>query len=467
VAHNGAAQILHADLDAFYASVALLENPSLVGRPMAVGGGVVLSCTYEARQFGVQGGMSLGEAKRLCPRLIVLGGEFGAYTEYSDRVMAIFRDFTPLVEPVSIDEAFLDVSGATHLFGTPEAIARAIRARVRSETGLPISVGVARTKHLAKVASRVAKPDGLIVVPPDTELAFLHQLTVDHLWGVGPVTTQKLADHGISTVGEIAATPYRTLARWFGAGAGGHMYALAWNRDPRRVQTHRKAGSVGAQSAFARDERAPEAWHAVLAGLATRVGARLRKKGRAGRTITLRARFSDFSSVTRAHTMGTPTAATSVLYRVSGHLVDELMTDAPGRGLSLLGISVSKLGPPSPLQLELALFPDDDLGGSVRELELQALDRSVDELQERFGKETVGAASVLLGRRRPFAEGLSAIMTRGHDAAEAPAPVGGQDEETEAEMAGSPSNTDIAAAERRNRKRREHDDSGHEEPIAG
>jgi DNA polymerase-4 len=411
----GGAHILHADLDAFYASVVLLQNPALVGRPMAVGGGVVLSCTYEARAFGVRGGMPLGEAKRLCPRLIVASGEFGAYTDYSDRVMAIFRDFTPLVEPISIDEAFLDVAGAVHLFGSPEEIARDLRQRVRAETGLPISVGVARTKHLAKVASRVAKPDGLVVVAPQSELAFLHDLSVDHLWGVGPVTTGKLAEHGIATVGDIAATPFRTLARWFGPGAGGHMYALAWNRDPRRVETLRRAGSVGAQSAFARDERSPQVWHTVIAGLASRVGARLRKKGRAGRTITLRARFSDFSKATRAHTMGTPTAATTVLYRVAGHLVDDLMAEFPERGLSLLGISVSKLGPPSPLQLELPLFPDDELGGSVKELELQALDSSVDALQEKFGKEAVGAASVLLGRRRRFAEGLSAIVTRGHD----------------------------------------------------
>ena len=409
---NGRATILHADLDAFYASVALLERPGLVGKPVAVGGGVVLSCTYEARAFGVEGGMPVRRARELCPMLIVVSGEFAAYTRYSDEVFDVFRDFTPLVEPVSIDEAFIDVSGATHLFGSPATIAEALRERVRSETGLPLSVGVARTKHLAKVASRVAKPDGLIVVEADEELAFLHALSVDHLWGVGPVTVEKLAEKGIHTVGDLAATPYRTIAKWIGAGAGGHLHALAWNQDPRMVEMVHRARSVGAQSAFARDSHDRQRWRTVLMGLAHRVGSRLRAKGRAGRTITLRVRYGDYTSATRAHSMLTPTASTSVLHRAACNLLDRLM-GGEERGLSLLGISVAKLQPPAPLQLGLPMFPDDDAGGSELELELQELDRRVDELRDRFGRESVGSAAVLLDPRRSrFAEGLSDLMTR-------------------------------------------------------
>lgn len=406
-----AASILHADLDAFYASVVLLEHPELRGKPVAVGGGVVLSCTYEARAYGVAGGMATSAARRLCPQLVVLGGDFAAFTDYSDRVFAVYRDFTPLVEPMSIDEAFLDVSGALHLFGPPERIAAAIRARVRAETGLPLSIGVARTKHLAKVASRVAKPDGLVVVDPAREAEFLHPLTVDHLWGVGPVTVAKLAERGIRTVGDLAATSDRSLARILGRATSSHLYALAWNQDPRRVETARRAKSVGAQSAFARDERDPARWNVVLTGLAHRVGGRLRAKGRAGRTLTLRVRFSDFTSVTRSRTMATATAATSVLHRVAAAELAELMAEEE-RGISLLGISMSKLVPASPLQLALPVS-GDDLGGSVRELELQELDRGVDALRARFGKEAVGSAAVLLDPRRSrFAEGLSEIMTR-------------------------------------------------------
>ena len=409
---TGAADILHADLDAFYASVAVLEDPGLAGRPVAVGGGVVLSCTYEARAFGVRGGMSLGEAHRLCPSLVVVGGAFSAYTSYSDRVFAIFRDFTPLVEPISIDEAFLDVSGAKALFGDAQRIARSVRARVRAETGLPVSVGVATTKHLAKVASRVAKPDGLVVVPPGGELDFLRPLSVDHLWGVGPVTMARLASKGVRTVGELADTPYRTVAGWLGHGAGGHLHALASNRDPRSVDVRHRARSVGGQSAFARDERDVGRMRTVLMGLAHRVGGRLRAKGLAGRTITVRVRFSDFQSVTRARTLHAATAATAVLHRVAASLVAGVVAEYPDRGVSLLAISVSKLCPASPLQLALPLA-DDDLVGSARELELQDLDGRVDELRSRFGKEAVGSAAVLLDSRRSrFGEGLSEIMTR-------------------------------------------------------
>jgi len=409
---NGEPAILHADLDAFYASVALLRDPRLVGLPVAVGGGVVLSCTYEARRFGVRGGMPLGRARALCPDLVVVGGDFGEYLDLSDRMFDVLREFTPLVEPISIDEAFLDVTGSTHLFGTSRDIAVAIRARVRDRTNLPISVGGARTKFLAKVASRVAKPDGLLIVPADGEIEFLHQLSVDHLWGVGPVTLDQLGEVGVVTIGELAETPIRVLATRIGPGRAAHLHALAWNRDPRGVAPTRRAKTVGAQSAFGRDERSPDLLRAVLAGLASRVGSRLRKKGRAGRTLTLRARFTDLASVTRARTMSTPTASSAVLFHTAVVLVDGVLDEFPDRGIGLLGISVAKLQRASPLQLELPLFPDDLIGGSPRELELQALDEAVDEARERFGRHAVEPGSVLLGPQREFAEGLSDIMTR-------------------------------------------------------
>jgi DNA polymerase-4 len=408
---NGEPAILHADLDAFYASVALLRDPGLVGLPVAVGGGVVLSCTYEARRFGVRGGMPLGRARELCPDLVVVGGEFGEYLELSDVVFGVLRGFTPLVEPVSIDEAFLDVTGSIHLFGPPRDIAVAIRAGVRKATGLPISVGGAHTKFLAKVASRVAKPDGLLIVASGSEVEFLHQLTVDHLWGVGPVTLDQLAQFGVSTIGELAETPVRVLATRIGTGRAAHLHALAWNRDPRGVAPGRRAKSVGAQSAFGRDERSLEVLRPVLAGLAARIGSRLRKKLRAGRTLTLRVRFSDLAAVTRARTMGTATASSAVLFHTAGALLEGVLDEFPERGIGLLGISMTKLQAASPLQLELPLFADDLIGGSPRELELQALDAAVDGANQRFGRHSVEAGSSLLGPKRDFAEGLSDIMT--------------------------------------------------------
>ena len=409
---NGEATILHADLDAFYASVVLLTRPDLVGKPMAVGGGVVLSATYEARAMGVRGAMRIGEARKLCPGLIVVDGAFGDYVEYSDRVFEVFRDFSPLVEPISIDEAFIDVGGAVHLFGPPEQIAESIRTNVRAETGLPVSVGGAQTKFLAKIASQVAKPDGSLIVAPGTEIEFLHPLNVGYLWGVGPVTLAQLADLGISKVGELAEAPTRLLADRVGPHRAQHLHALAWNRDPRGVVTGRRSSSVGAQRAFGGDRRDPEYLRGVLSRLASRVGARLRRGGRAGRTLTVRARFSDFQAITRATTMRTATASSAVLYRTALDLTTGVLDEFPNRGLSLLGISMSHLVPASPLQLELPIFDDDLVGGSSKELELQALDAAVDDLRERFGRRTVGPASDLLGSTSAFSEGLSDIMTR-------------------------------------------------------
>ena len=414
---DGGPNILHADLDAFYASVVLLRRPDLIGRPVAVGGGVVLSATYEARAMGVVGAMRIGEALRRCPRLVVVDGNFGDFVQYSDRVFDVFRGFTPLVEPVSIDEAFLDVSGAGHLFGPPVRIADLIRDRVRTETGLPISVGGARTKFLAKIASRVAKPDGSLIVTPGTELEFLHPLSVDHLWGVGRVTLGQLGDLGITRIGDLAHTPTTLLASRVGQYRARHLHSLAWNRDPRGVVLGRRASSVGAQRAFGGDHRDRDFLRGVLARLSSRIGIRLRRKGRAARTITLRARFRDLESVTRSTTMRTASASSAVLYRTALDLTDGVLDEFPDQGLSLLGISMSNLVPASPLQLELPLFADDLVGGSPRELDLQALDAAVDDLRDRFGSDAIGPGSDLLGYRSPFAEGLSRIMTRDKAAA--------------------------------------------------
>lgn len=411
---DGGATILHADLDSFYASVALLRQPGLVGKPVAVGGGVVLSCTYEARAMGVRGGMPLGQARQLCPQLIVLDSDFGDYVEYSDRVFEVFREFTPVVEPLSIDEAFLDVAGSTHLFGSPGEIAASIRKRVRQQTALPVSVGASQTKFLSKIASQVAKPDGYIVVEPGRELDFLHPLSVEYLWGVGPVTQEALATLGVKTIGDLAETSERLLADRVGNARAAHLHALSWNTDPRGVETTRRAASVGAQSAFGGDHRAPDELRAVIARLASRVGARMRNKGRKGRTVTVRARFTDMASVTRAKTLRGPTASSAVLYRTGAALVDKVLDEHPDRGLNLLGISVSNLERGSGLQLELGVDDDEASPGNPRELELQALDEAVDALREKFGRRAVGPGSDLLGTTSDWAEGLSDIMTR-HD----------------------------------------------------
>jgi DNA polymerase-4 len=408
------ATILHADLDSFYASVALLRRPGLVGKPVAVGGGVVLSCTYEARALGVRGGMPLGQARQLCPSLIVLDSDFGDYVEYSDRVFEVFREFTPVVEPLSIDEAFLDVAGSTHLFGSPRDIAVSIRERVREATSLPVSVGASQTKFLSKIASQVSKPDGYIVVEPGGELDFLHPLSVEYLWGVGPVTQEALATLGVKTIGDLAETSESLLIDRVGKARAAHLHALAWNTDPRGVETTRRAASVGAQSAFGGDHRSPDELRAVIARLSSRVGARMRNKGRKGRTVTVRARFTDMASVTRAKTLRGPTASSAVLYRTGSALVEKILDDHPNRGLNLLGISVSNLERGSTLQLELGVDNDEASPGNPRELELQALDEAVDALREKFGRRAVGPGSDLLGYTSEWAEGLSDIMTR-HD----------------------------------------------------
>ncbi len=398
------ATMLHADLDAFYASVEQLLDPGLRGRPIAVGGGpsggVVLAASYEAKAFGVQGGMPGWRAARLCPELTFVRGHFGEYSRLADAVMDILGDLTPWVERISIDEAFLDVSGATQLFGPPEVIAETIRRRVRAEVGLPISVGVARTKHLAKIASQVAKPDGLVVVPPGTEREFLDPLPVGLIWGVGPVNQQRLADRGIRTIGDLAATPTSTVEHLLGHAVGQKLSAMAHDEDPRRIVRSRSAGSVGAQSALGRRSPDPELVRAVLAHLADRVSRRLRAKHRAGRTVTVRVRFAGMRSVTRSRTLAEPVSATLTLTEVAERLAWSAIGDAGGAPeISLLAIAVSHLTDQRTIQLELDLGPADPWRpGSASGAARRAVDGSMDAIRSRFGRDAVGYLPVVLRR---------------------------------------------------------------------
>src|ERR1700720_2730811 len=301
------ATILHADLDAFYASVEQLLDPSLRGKPIAVGGGVVLAASYEAKAFGVRGGMPGRQARELCPQLTFVSGHFKHYQRLGDAAINVVGDFTPLVERISIDEAFADVAGCTHLFGPPADIASAIRHRVRTELGLPISVGVARTKHLAKIGSQVAKPDGLVIVDPDTELEFLHDLPVELMWGVGPKTQARLAEAGVRTIGQLARTSEGRLERLLGHAAGGKLAALSWNRDLRQIRTSHRSRSASAQSALGRKPADASVYQPTLRHLSDRIGARLRAKSLCGQTITVRVRFADLRAVTRSVTLAIPT----------------------------------------------------------------------------------------------------------------------------------------------------------------
>ena len=316
----GTATILHADLDAFYASVEQLLDPSLKGLPIAVGGGVVLAASYEARAHGVRGGMPSWRARQLCPSIQFVSGHFQEYQRLGDAVIAVFYDFTPLVERVSIDEGFLDVAGAIHLFGSPRCMAVSIRERVRNEIGLPLSIGVARTKHLAKVASQVAKPDGLVVVEPADERAFLDPLPVGLIWGVGQITQDLLHRAGIDTIGQLASTDSPILEHLLGKTKGIKLATLSANVDPRRVECPRRAKSVGAQSALGHRVPTPPLIRETLGYLADRVAARLRGANQAGRTITVRVRFAHLQSVTRSVTLPTPISATLTLTEVATQL---------------------------------------------------------------------------------------------------------------------------------------------------
>jgi DNA polymerase-4 len=398
-----AATILHADLDSFYASVEQLLNPDLRGKAMAVGGGVVLAASYEAKAFGVRGGMSGRRARELCPHLIFTPGHFDQYQRLGDAAIAVMRDFTPLVERISIDEAFADVAGCTHLFGPPEEIAATIRRRVRDELGLPISVGVARTKHLAKVASQVAKPDGLVVVSPGTELEFLHDLPVVLMWGVGPVTEARLKQEGITTIGQLANTPGKSLRGLLGEALGEKLSDLAWDRDTRAVETRHSARSVGAQSALGRKPATEATYKPTLRYLADRVTARLRAKALAGRTITVRIRFADMRAITRSHTLDAPVSATLIVAEIAEELVRTALAEYPAeKVITLLGISVSHIGARPHLQLELPLDLDDERHrpgtrwGAARFSADQAMDRA----RARFGRQAIGYATTQLERPR-------------------------------------------------------------------
>jgi DNA polymerase-4 len=388
--------ILHADLDAFYASVEQLLDPSLRGRPIGVGGGphggVVLAASYEAKVHGVSGGMPGWRARELCPEIAFVRGHFGRYQELADQVMDILADVTPAVERISIDEAFLDVSGSTHLFGPPAEIASMLRRRVRAEVGLPISIGAARTKHLAKVASQVAKPNGLVVVEPDAERAFLDPLPVGLMWGVGPVAQRRLAERGIRTIGELARTPSFSLEKFLGQATGARLSALAVNEDPRRVATSHRARSIGAQSAIGRCTPTPEVVREVLAHLAERVAGRLRAKHRAARTITVRVRFTGLRSVTRALTLPAPLAATLTLTEIAEQLAwTAIREQGESVEITLLAISTSNLVPLQALQAELPLAPDDPRrAGSPTGSARWAVDLSMDAVRRRFGKDAVG-----------------------------------------------------------------------------
>ena len=374
---------LHADLDSFYASVEQRDDPSLLGRPVIVGPGVVLAASYEAKACGVYSGMGASRARRLCPQAAVVPCRMEAYSDASKDVFRIFED-TAVVEALSIDEAFLDVRGMEHFAGTPAQIAERLRRRVREEVGLPISVGVARTKFLAKVASAVAKPDGLLLVPPDGEFEFLHPLPVERLWGVGPITAARLHDAGLNTVGQVAELAEGVLVEMLGRGAGRQLHALANVRDPRRVERRRRRRSIGAQHALGRRSRSPEAVDASLVGLVDRVTGRLRKAHRVCRTVVLRLRFSDFSRATRSHTLGEPTDRTDTVLAAARALLAAAQPTLEERGITLVGVALSNLEDSGPGQLVL-----DDRTAT--------LDATLDELRERFGTDAITRA-VLLDR---------------------------------------------------------------------
>lgn len=386
------AAILHADLDSFYASVEQRDNPRLRGRPVLVGSGVVLAASYEAKAFGVRTPMNSRQALRLCPHAIVVPPRMSAYAQASKAVFEIFRDTTPEVEGISIDEAFLDVSGLWRIAGAPVDIAQGLRARVRAEVGLPISVGVARTKFLAKVASAVSKPDGLLEVSPDRELEFLHPLPVERLWGVGEVTARELRERGITRVGQLAELGEGPLAAVLGPATGRHLHALSWARDPRRVDTGRRRRSIGAQRALGRRARTDAEVEAYLHGLADRLGHRLRRAKRVCRTVVLRLRFDDFSRATRSHTLMQATDRGEVVLHAARTLLEAALPMIHERGLTLIGLALTNLDDSDTMQLSLPLAERAE----------NSLDSTLDALRDRFGAGTVTRAA-LLGR----GEGLS------------------------------------------------------------
>ncbi len=425
--------ILHLDMDAFYASVEVRDDPTLAGKPVIVGGserrGVVCAASYEARKFGIRSAQPMATAHRLCPRGIFLPVRMARYREVSRLIFAIFHRFTPLVEPLSVDEAFLDVTGCERLFGSPEKIARDIKAVVREETGLTVSAGVATSKHVAKIASDLGKPDGLLVVPPGTEIAFLAPLPVGRLWGVGKVTEGALERMGVRTIRDIAALPVDTLIGRFGA-HGAHMHALANGIDDRPVETGNEVKSIGHEDTYEQDIRGRKTMERQLLDLAHRVASRMRRHDFRGRTVTLKVKYSDFEQVTRAESLQQTTDDGGTIYRIARRLLDK--TEAGARPVRLLGISLSNLegeeapaisGPDGvvlenrmdreratmaggpelhsrkPVQLSLfggsgqgaakAKAPEAPAPSVVSPLRQEALNKTVDRIHEKYGRKGI------------------------------------------------------------------------------
>ncbi|MBK5231976.1 MAG: DNA polymerase IV [Thermoleophilia bacterium] len=378
---------MHADLDAFYASVEQRDNPELRDRPVIVGGGVVLACSYEAKARGVRTAMNGGAAKRACPEAIVVPPRMEAYTEASRAVYEVFADTSPLVEALSIDEAFLDVAGLEHISGTPREVAVKLRREVLEKVGLPISVGLARTKFLAKVASGASKPDGLLVVEKEGETAFLHPLPIERLWGVGKVTSEKLHSMGIRTVGEIAACREESLVAALGPSAGLRLLDLANNQDPRRVTPRDPRSSVGAQSAFRLGSRSAQELDSLAAALVDRTARRLRTAERVCRTVSVGFRFGDFSRASRSHSFRGTTAQTDTILTAVRELIASARPLIESKGMTLLSVSLENLEETDTVQMEFAF--DDG--------ESAALDAAIDEVRERFGAGAITRASLVDG----------------------------------------------------------------------
>jgi DNA polymerase-4 len=390
--------ILHLDMDAFYASVEVLVDPSLRGKPVIVGGsgnrGVVASCSYEARAFGIHSAMPSARARRLCPSAVFVHGHYDLYAEYSERLHEILRSATPLVEGISLDEAFLDVTGARRLLGPGPEIAADLRSRIEAHLGLRASVGVATSKLIAKLASKAAKPSasktgvapgpGVFVVEPGRELAFLHPLPVRALWGVGPATARRLDSFGVRTVGDLAAVPLDTLTTALGAVLGQSLHDLAWARDDSPVQPEREVKSISHEETYARDlhERVALAHEAVRLGDA--VAARLRRAGKAGRTVTIKVRFHDFATITRSLTLPSAVDTGPAVAEVAEALLDHV---DPAPGVRLFGISVSNLETGGARQLSL-----DDAAPGWAEASL-----AVDAVRRRFGDQALGPAALVDG----------------------------------------------------------------------
>ncbi|MFD0687034.1 DNA polymerase IV [Actinomadura fibrosa] len=381
--------ILHVDMDAFFVSVELLERPELRGRPVIVGGtgprGVVSAASYEARRYGVHSAMPVSRARRLCPVAVVLPPRHERYARVSAAVFEIFRSITPLVEGLSLDEAFLDVTGARRRLGRPAEIAAMIREQVRAQQGITCSVGVASTKFIAKLASTRCKPDGLLVIPADGVEDFLHPLPVAALWGVGERTEQSLTRLGLRTVGQLAQVPLATLQRELGTAVGAHLHELAWGRDPREVVAHTPDKSIGAEETFDTDIDDPEIIRRELLRLAEKVGARLRAAGHAGRTVSVKLRMADFKTITRARTLREPTDLARVIYITACELYE-------GAGLErvrlrLVGVRVENLGPADEAPRQLA-FDEPETGW--REAE-----RAMDQVANRFGPGAVRPAALV------------------------------------------------------------------------